>query len=49
MAEKIGRDAVVAIIDAAAGMDLRFDCYPKGNGFLEDLRNQMIEALRETV
>ena len=47
--EKIGRDAVVAMIDAAAGMDLRFDSYPKGNAFLENLRARMIEALRQTV
>ena len=46
--EKIGRDAVVAMIDAAAGMDLRFDCYPKGNAFLEDLRARMIGKLKET-
>lgn len=47
--EKIGRDGVVAMIDAAAGMDLQFDSYPKGNAFSEGLRAQMIEKLKETV
>ena len=47
--EKIGRDAVVAMIDAAAGMDLQFDSYPKGNAFSEGLRGQMIEKIREFI
>ena len=44
----IGRDAVVAMIDRAAGMDLRFDEYPRSKEFLENLRAEMIEKIRET-
>ena len=47
--EKIGREAVIAMIDAAAGMDLQFDSYPKGNAFSEGLRGQMIEKIREFI
>ncbi len=42
---KIGREAVVAMIDAAAGRDLRFDDYPCDDDFLEDLRAAMVERL----
>ena len=42
----IGRDAVVAMIDSAAGMDLHFDNYPKGNAFCEGLRARMIEKIK---
>ena len=45
--ERIGRDAVVSMIDRAAGMPLRFDCYPKGKEFLEGLRREMTEAIRD--
>ena len=43
----IGREAVVKMIDEAAGMELRFDSYPKGKAFIEDLRAKMIEKIRE--
>ena len=43
----IGRDTVVKMIDEAAGMDLRFDSYPKGKAFIEDLRDKMIARIRE--
>lgn len=43
----IGREAVVAMIDQAAGCNLRFDVYPKGKGFLEGLRAKMVEKIRE--
>jgi len=43
--EKIGRDAVIKMIDKAAGRDLRFDDYPKGKEFPEKLRSEMIEKL----
>ncbi len=42
---RIGRDAVVAMIDEAAGYDLRFDDYPKSKEFPEKLREQMMETL----
>ena len=35
------------MIDEAAGMELRFDSYPKGKAFIEDLRAKMIEKIRE--
>lgn len=41
----IGREAVVAMIDRAAGRALRFDDYPMGNAFLENLRAEMIETI----
>ena len=41
----IGRDAVVKMIDDAAGRDLRFDDYPCTNEFLDGLRADMIEAI----
>lgn len=43
----IGREAVIAMIDSAAGMNLQFDSYPKGNAFSEKLREQMIEKIKE--
>lgn len=43
--EHLGREAVVAIIDAAAGFDVQFDNYPQGNAFVENLRAKMIEEL----
>ncbi len=42
---RIGREAVVALIDEAAGGELRFDAYPADNAFLEDLRAKMINML----
>lgn len=43
--EKIGREAVVAMIDKAAGAELKFDVYPSDNEFLEGLRCSMIDAI----
>ncbi len=43
----IGRDAVVAMIDAAAERDLRFDDYPRSNEFLEQLREHMVAKIEE--
>lgn len=43
----IGREAVVAMIDRAAGRNLRFDDYPRGKEFLEGLRAEMVEKIRE--
>lgn len=44
--EKIGREAVVALIDRLAGGELRFDCYPQGKEYIEALRFQLIELLK---
>jgi len=44
---RIGRAAVIAMIDRAAGSELRFDCYPKGNGYIESLRAEMLSRLKE--
>lgn len=41
----IGREAVVAMIDEAAGRNLRFDDYPGNREFLEGLREAMVEKL----
>lgn len=41
----IGREAVVKMIDAAAGCNLRFDDYPKNKAFLENLRSEMIAKI----
>lgn len=41
----IGREAVVKMIDEAAGYDVRFDKYPKGKEFIEELRARMIEEI----
>ena len=45
--EYIGRKEVIALIDRAAGFDLRFDRYPGGKEFLEGLRAQMIRKISE--
>lgn len=45
----IGREAVVAMIDEAAGRELRFDDYPDGNCFLEDLRTKMISEIEKNL
>jgi hypothetical protein len=37
----IGREAVIKMIDEAAGRDLRFDDYPHCNEFLEGLRDKI--------
>ena len=46
--EIIGRDAVVKMIDAAAGCDLRFDDYPRNKEFIENLRAKMIGMIKST-
>ncbi len=46
LAQKIGKEKVVELIDKAANRDLRFDDYPICNKFLEDLQQQMIELLK---
>ena len=43
--ETIGREAVIHMIDTAAGYDLRFDHYPRNKEFLEQLRADMIESI----
>ena len=45
--EKIGRDAVVELIDKKAGCDLRFDDYPKYDGFCDTLREEMIRRISQ--
>jgi len=45
----IGREAVVEMIDAAAGMDLRFDNFPKNKEFLEELRTAMVKKIEDSV
>ena len=41
----IGREAVEKLIDAEAGMELRFDAYPKNSQYLLRLREKMTELL----
>lgn len=43
----VGRKAVVEMIDAAAGCDMRFDDYPKNREFLENLRAEMVKKIQE--
>ncbi len=45
--EKIGRRAVVEMIDAAAGGELRFDAYPKESEYLLSLHEAMVKRLGE--
>jgi len=47
--EKIGRDAVVQMIDEAAGGELRFDQYPRNKEFIENLREQMVVAIKKAL
>jgi hypothetical protein len=42
----IGREAVVQMIDNAAGYTLRFDTYPQNPQYIEDLRAAMIEKIK---
>jgi len=44
---RIGREAVVRMIDEAAGDDLRFDKYPKTDEYLLSLRAAMIQKIAE--
>lgn len=41
----IGRDAVVEMIDEAAGVELRFDQYPRNAEFIENLRQRIISKI----
>ena len=43
--EKIGREAVVAMIDEEAGLELYFNCYPKCADYFARLRERMLELL----
>ncbi|MCI9337412.1 MAG: DUF4091 domain-containing protein [Lachnospiraceae bacterium] len=43
----VGREAVTDMIDRAAGRKIRFDDYPKNKEFLENLRAEMVEKIRE--
>ena len=43
--EKIGREAVVAMIDEEAGMDLYFNRYPRCADYFAQLRERMIATL----
>lgn len=45
--KRIGKAAVVKLIDEAAGMELRFDSYPRNSAFLLELRQKLIKALAE--
>ena len=47
LAQLIGKEAVVKMIDDAAGRDLRFDDYPCDNEFLDGLREAMVKAIAE--
>lgn len=47
--ELIGREAVIAMIDEAAGRDLRFDDYPASNEFLMGLRARMLAEIEKHV
>lgn len=42
----VGRDEVVRMIDEIAGIDLRFDDYPRCSCFLEKLRAAMVDKIR---
>ncbi|MBE6758351.1 MAG: DUF4091 domain-containing protein [Ruminococcaceae bacterium] len=42
---KVGRAAVVEMIDSAAGGELRFDSYPKNNDYLLSLHEEMVKML----
>lgn len=44
---KIGREAVVQLIDQQAGMDLRFSKYPKNAAFLLNVREKMLDKIEE--
>lgn len=45
----VGKEAVVRMIDEAAGMDLQFDQYPRSADFLLKLRETMTNLIREYV
>lgn len=43
----IGKEAVVAMIDEAAGQSLTFSQYPRNSRYIPQLMNQMIEKIRQ--
>ena len=43
--ERIGREAVIQIIDEAAGKTLRFDDYPRSSEYILQLREEIINAI----
>lgn len=45
----IGHQAVVEMIDEKAGFDVRFDHYPSSGAYLEELRGEMEERIRQFV
>jgi len=46
---KIGRDAVVKMIDEAADGELNFDRYPRNKEYIEGLRASMIAAIKKAL
>ena len=44
---RIGREAVVQMIDQAAGGELRFDKYPKNDAYILSLREAMLQKIAE--
>ncbi len=47
--EFIGKDAVVKMIDDAAGMNITFKEYPRNKEFIPNLMEQMMEKIKEYV
>ncbi|MBQ5746377.1 MAG: DUF4091 domain-containing protein, partial [Clostridia bacterium] len=45
----IGKEKVVEIIDSMAGGELRFDSYPKGKDYIENLRSKIIEEIEKFI
>ena len=44
---RIGRDAVVQMIDSAAGYDIRFDRYPKNDRYLTELHAKIVQRIKQ--
>ena len=47
--KRIGREAVVKMIDEIAGFDVRFDEYPLDGAYLPTLRESIVAKLRDTL
>lgn len=45
----IGRDAVIAMIDEAAGEPLTFSCYPRNSHYIPDLIEKMQNMIKEAI
>jgi len=45
----IGREAVIKMIDEAAGGDLRFDQYPRNKEYIEQLREVMVTTIKKNI